>query len=100
MKKLSKKEKIQLLERAKEILLSHNTDYICRAIERASNFSTSKFEIYYLDVFDYIPELLKYRPKKLFSVLGEVWFRPAETRKRVNIIDKVIKDIERSKNIK
>ncbi len=102
MKRLSKKAKIQLLERAKEILLNHNTGYICRAIEKAANFSGSKFfEIDYIDVFHYIPELLKYRPKKLYSsILEEVWFPPAETKKRVDIINKVIKDIQRSKNIK
>jgi len=92
MRKLTKKQKIELLKKAIEILPSNG--YICFSISEASNKKINDD-----DVFDVIPELLKYKPKKVYQICkicNDSWFKYSKenTAKRIEILQKTIKDLQ------
>lgn len=96
MVQLTKRQKISLLTKAKSVLGLGKSDIhcICPAIEKAS-----KNTIFYLNVFNYIPELLKYKPKTVYyeGFLSSIWYRPSNRNKRIEIINNTIEDIKKVK---
>jgi hypothetical protein len=87
--------KVQLLEQASILLLQPCHKFICPCICEASNYQIKTYE-----VFEYIPELTKYRPNEIHSgdVGGlEIWFHPflySSKEKRLSIINYTINDIK------
>lgn len=96
MKELSSQEKIILLRRTAEIIKKGESYFICIALEiAASEHERREYESCAGAIKKYVPELLKYRPKHaVFD--SEGWFGPAESKARIRIINKTIKDIEAS----
>lgn len=95
---MTNEEKIDILLKMKKNLLdvksrscywimSNGHSYICNAFTFATKLPTSK-------TFKTIPELLKYKPKKLYH--GDFWFSVDEegTRLRVEVIENTINDLK------
>jgi hypothetical protein len=83
--------KVQLLEQAYSLLFDNEAIFICSAVYIASGKIIHSYE-----VFEFIPELLKYRPDPLFSgEIGklEMWFHPDWRRNRMYVIKNTINDI-------
>lgn len=93
VKKLTNTKKVFLLKKAKLRLERGSNNYICTAISDSNNN-----KIMASDVFKYIPELLKYKPKRIYRSNGTLseWFANSVSglQKRLNIITKTVKDIE------
>ena len=95
---MTNEEKIDILLKMKKILLDvksrsyhsiilNGHSYICNAFTFATKLPASK-------TFKTIPELLKYKPKKLYH--DDVWFSVDEegTRLRVEVIENTINDLK------
>ena len=95
MKNRTPQEKIKILEKAKVLLETGEEEYICFAILLAMGKNETSDA-----AFRYIPEISKYRPKRVFhkGFCSDVWFAETEKGKlkRMGIIDKVIADINKT----
>lgn len=113
MKRLTKKNRLIIYKRALEILIpteeyiKDGEYYICSAIDSAldNNYLNKNYHDMYLeDRFNFIedkfPEFVKHKPKKLNKTKEEEsgWFGiPCDysQKKRVELLEKVIKDMEK-----
>ena len=89
---LTSKERLEILEEAKKILLTTGSG-LCYAMgegcRRVTGFSPKT-----RDYFEtYFPEILKYRPKGK-GAPGAFWWSTRRKRKRIRVINKVIKEIK------
>ena len=83
MKNLTRKQKIEILEKMIKEIKRADIKSICFAFEDVT-------DTYFRLTFDYIPELLKYKPN-YFTIF---WFDPFEEEKRIEIIQKTINDLK------
>lgn len=96
MAELNKQEKISLLQRTKQIIKEGHAFFICVALEIAASEAEGRLYESYKGVMEkYVPELLKYKPRNV-SVDSGRWFRLGDSRSRIRVINKTIKDIEAS----
>lgn len=96
MAELSKQEKINLLQRAKQIIKEGRVFFICVALEIAASEAEGRlYESCKGAMERYVPELLKYKPKNVGIDSGK-WFKLGDSRSRIRVINKTIEDIEAS----
>lgn len=100
MKKLTKEQKIKVLKLALEKFETSpsKTKFICSTVLYVLfdlKYAISESEYEYNISLKLIPELLKYKPKNKHE--RSSWFTMTEDskKKRINIIKKTIKDIEK-----
>ena len=95
--KFTAKQKIRILKKAIQLLKSEDDDCICNAV--ASAIRVYHWPTYYLTTTIYIPELLKYKPKRRIKINAYnkdvyYWFKDGDIKSRIEVLQKTIKDIE------
>jgi len=97
-KELTPQQKIDILTETSIIVRTHEKKFICLCV----SIATSRIDMPFISkeyVFDYIPELIKYKPIKMYDEVDGAWFKYNTCSKRVNIINKTIADIKKANNI-
>lgn len=96
MAELSKQEKINLLQRAAEIIREARLPFICTALEMAASEAEGReYETSKGVIEKYVPELLKHKPKRTY-LDSIAWFSTGDGGVRIRVINKTIEDIEAS----
>ena len=87
--KLSKEEKLSVIKEVITQLVEHEEDFICISISRILE-RDFKEDYQHVNVFDYFPELLKYKPED--SQPDESWWVIGDVSSRVKCLNKLIEE--------
>lgn len=95
-KKLTKKQKLQLVEKGFEYYVARKEDCICLSLIEANDLDKAWEGSGYGCATDFVisllPELKKYDPQKRYGELETFWFPIRERKPRIKIFNSLIKE--------
>lgn len=89
MKTIPIEEKIEIIKEVIEMLSNDEHDFICIAL---SFILARDYEEIFtdVDVFEYFPELLKYKPEG--TEPDESWWSYGDTKSRIRVLNKLLEE--------
>lgn len=87
--KLTKEEKLSVIKEVITQIIDQEEDFICIAIAHILDRDYSE-DYVHVNIFDYFPELLKYKPED--SQPDESWWVIGDVSSRVKCLNKLIEE--------